>query len=297
MNSKIKISFLLISLVLFQVGGSTVFAKEAGKKVKPKLRLSYVKEMNKSTKIVASAYYKVGNDIIPCDSAIIGFYKAEDGEGLFEKIPTDNLGKAVLSLNSKQLDVFKDSTGLFHFFVQVEPSDKYKLKATDLEISDANLDVKFIEGDSTNYIEALLTKVTDSLPLPLEKMPIKFMVKRALSMLSIGDKINYTNSKGIVRVEFPNDLPGTHDGTVNVVVLLEEDDNYGTVKYNEDINWGVPLAEHEEHSERKKLYGGRNNAPLFIVVGVNIVLIVIWGYMAYIVFGLIKIKRLGKQEA
>ena len=130
--------------------------------------------------------------------------------------------------------------------------------------------------------------------LPGYKKKLKFYVVRALSLLPITDKIKYTNKNGMANAEFPTNIPGDVEGNLTVSVRLEEEDDYGTVAYNGDINWGVPHI--KEHKEKRSLAGGQKNAPIVIVIGISATLVAVWGYIAYIVFGLFQIQSLGKRD-
>lgn len=130
--------------------------------------------------------------------------------------------------------------------------------------------------------------------VPGAKMALKCGVKRALCLLPVGKDLNYTDEEGNVEIAFPNNIPGDKEGNLTVIVKLDEDDNYGTVQYEKAVKWGVPLLHPENPLAGRSIIGNANNAPWFIVVSISAILIGIWGYLCYIVYGLFRIKKLGK---
>ena len=125
-------------------------------------------------------------------------------------------------------------------------------------------------------------------------MPLKCFVKRSLCSLPVGEDLHYTDSSGNVSIAFPNDIPGDAAGVLTVIVKLDEDDNYGSVIFEKDINWGQHLISAENPIAKRSLIGARNNAPWFMVIIINAILATIWGYLFFVVYELYRIKKLGK---
>jgi hypothetical protein len=276
---------------------STAAAEE---KLAPKLKLSYVKHMGGAYEIKARAYAKNGNETVPCTGICIGFYTDADYEKLYKKLGTNEMGEATLLMDERGASQFKDSAGHFKLYAQIEKNDKYKSKEADISALNAAIDVNFKqEGDSVKILGATIMLYDEATKkmIPGVKVPLKCFVKRALCLLPVGKDLNYTNDSGQVQITFPNDIPGDKDGHLIVVVKLDEDDNYGTVQYEKIVKWGVPLIDAENPLAGRSLISPGNNAPWVLVVVISSALIAIWGYLCFIVYGLIRIKKLGQFNA
>lgn len=286
-----------IKLMLFVASVLMISTITAQEKISPKLRLSYTKHMDGAYEIKSRAYTKKGKDIEPCAGASIGFYSDAGHQKLFKKLSTDEKGQAVLLLNGQEVNTFKDSAGHYNFYGRVEEDSKFNSEEADISVMDAAIDVNFKqEGDSVKSIKASIMcyDQASGKMIPGVKVPLKFFVKRSLCLLPVGKDLNYTDEQGNAEVTFPNDIPGDKDGNLTVIVKLDEDDNYGTVQYEKVMKWGIPLLNPENPVANRSLIGARNNAPWFMVIIINAMLIGIWGYLLYIVFSLFRIKKLGK---
>ncbi len=285
----IKVVLLLFPLTIV---GNTLLAAD---KASPKLRLTYIKHMGGAYEIKAKAFVKKGKEITPCAGATIGFYTDADYANVFGKQTADEEGQTTLLMDDKDANRFKDSAGHYKFYSRVEEDSKYESQEADVSALSAVIDVKLEkENDSTKTVKASVTCFDESngKMIPGVKIPLKFLVKRAIGYLPFGEEINYTNDSGQVVVNFPNDIKGDKDGNLVIVVKLEEDDNYGTVQNEQIIAWGQRTMAEDNPIAARSLIGSRNNAPWFMVIVINAILIGIWGYLCYIVYGLFKIKKL-----
>ena len=283
-----KLTFTVASVFLM---ATVVVAQE---KVSPKLKLSYIKHMGGAYEIKAHAYVKKGKETEPCSGICIGFYTDADYEKLYKKLNTDDMGETVLLMDGSNADKFRDSTGHYKFFAKVEKNAKYKSQEADVSAMSAVIDVKFEKiSDSVKTLKASIMCYDEAAKkmIPGVKVPLKCFVKRALCLLPVGKDLNYTDEQGNIEVAFPNDVPGDKDGNLIVIVKLEEDDNYGTVQYEKIVKWGVPLVKSENPLDSRSLIGSTNNAPWFMVIVISSILIGIWGYLCYIVYGLFRIKK------
>jgi len=269
----------------------------AQEKISPRLRLGFTKHMEGIYEIKAHAYIKKGKQIESCEGATIGFYRDASHEKIYKKIRTDGMGQAVLILDSQQVIQFKDSTGKCNFYARLEDDNKYNSEEADVSAMNAAINVNFKqENDSVRLLKASIMCYDEAAKkmAPGVKIALKCFVKRALCLLPVGKELNYTDEDGNIEITFPNDIPGNKDGNLTVIVKLDEDDNYGTVQFEKVVKWGVPLLNPENPYDHRSLIGSSNNAPWFMVVVISSILIGIWGYLCYIVYGLFRINKSGK---
>jgi hypothetical protein len=119
-------------------------------------------------------------------------------------------------------------------------------------------------------------------------------VQRLFGLLPLPDNPETTDENGAITVDFPTDLPGDAAGNLIIVARVEENDRYGNLEFRRKINWGVPLLI-DPRLHARELWSSRANAPIYLIVLVNTILIGIWGVIAYIVYEVFQIKKIGKQ--
>ena len=286
----------LLFLLLLMAGHFSAIANNQPEKIKPRVRLNFTNHIGNRAIVEASAYYKLNKKKTYCVGATVGFYTDEDYENLQSKAIVNESGNAILELNNKDLLQFEDSTNQFHFYARLEEDSSFKARKADLKILNAYIEVKFNKKDTLSMISArFIGRDKDSSTMnPQKKVPVRFFVERVFSPLTIGDEFTYTDDDGYAETRFPNDIPGDEHGNLNVIIKVEEDDNYGTVVIKQTINWGLPTQIHNPVGEGS-LIGNRDNAPWFMIIGINAMLLAVWGYLFYIVAGLLKIKKLGNK--
>ncbi len=290
-NIRIKLMLVLVSVLL---AGTGLHAQE---KAAAKLRLNYIKHMDGTYEIKAHAFVKKGKDVEHCADINVGFYTDADYEKQFKKVSTDGMGMASLVVPAADAAKFKDSTGHYHFYGKIDKNEKYKSAESDVSAMEATITGNFKQvSDTERFVQATLNIFDEKTGkmIPGAKMPLKCFVKRSLCSLPVGEDLHYTDTAGFVSVAFPNDIPGDAAGAVTIVVKLDEDDNYGSVIFEKQANWGKHLEASENPIGHRSLIGARNNAPWFMVIAINAMLFTIWGYLFFVMYELYRIKKLSK---
>jgi hypothetical protein len=104
-----------------------------------------------------------------------------------------------------------------------------------------------------------------------------------------------TDETGTVTVNFPKNMPGDKVGMLTINSKVDGDPKVGDLNAESQINWGIPS--HIENTLNKRaLWAARANAPISLVVVVNLMIALVWGTILYILFKLITINKLGKNE-
>ena len=137
------------------------------------------------------------------------------------------------------------------------------------------------QGDKVQYIAS-------------PEVEVNVYVQRLFSLLPIGK--GYTDEQGEFSIDFPVDLPGDSLGNVTIISKITENEMYGNLESQEVVNWGIPVQKNHALGERE-LWSARANAPYYIVLIVNIILLVVWGYIYYIIYQLIRIAIISKRQS
>ena len=158
----------------------------------------------------------------------------------------------------------------------------------DDEKEDANLEISFIEDENIHKVVVL---ATDQNNLPIGDLELYFYVKRTFSLLPFGDTFNSTDENGLVEVNFPDDLPGDHQGNVTIIVKLLDSDLYNDQQLENVKNWGIATPPNPV-SEERSLWAAAANAPIPLVLGISSMIASIWFIILYIIYVLFKISRI-----
>ncbi len=139
--------------------------------------------------------------------------------------------------------------------------------------------------DTSKFIEVYASTIgPNNRSIPHEGTDIMIYIKGTFSLFNIGQKESDEN--GIVKIEFPVDMPGDSAGVLTIIVKIEEHDDYGTLEASGEINWGKPLPlDVEKHRGL-----GDTDAPLWMVYTLIILLSAVWFHYLYVIFMIVKIK-------
>lgn len=151
----------------------------------------------------------------------------------------------------------------------------------------AKMTLNFVKEDSLNICKVAVT----SNDAPVKDVEVKLYVKRLFSLLPIGSAVA-TDESGVASFEFPNDIPADLNGKLTVYAKIEDDENFGSVETQGEVDWGTPRQ--EVSVMERSLAGSRGNAPIYFIVVSNLIIIGIWGTLLYVVLQLFKIRKISR---
>ena len=131
--------------------------------------------------------------------------------------------------------------------------------------------------------------------VPVKDIDMKLAVKRMDGNLSVGDKDFYTSdSTGVSSTEFKRDsIPGDQKGIITLVAEVDDNDTYGNLVTEKTVDWGKAIAPQKDFFAQRTLWSIRSEAPIWLLFAVWSIVIGIWGTIIYLVFQILKIKKLG----
>lgn len=292
----------MASLILFLAGiysASALNAQSDSTAVEPvkiRLSLTYQNINNTGPRLLATVKTKVGRSYTTLEDIKINFYYGEsDGGEYLGSLHTNGSGEA-LFLVPETLRKVIDTTGLYHYTAAVENQEGVRDKETDIEIIQTRAELKFIEEDSVRKIRyRFLAADSAGMLSPVAGLKPVFHVERLFGLLPISGDFTETDEEGYCEIVCPGDLPGDKDGRINVVVKIDDHDDYGTIISKAYIDWGTPLIQNEMRTERE-LWSSRANAPRYLVIIVNTILLGIGFTLLYIVYNLYRIYTLSHKK-
>jgi hypothetical protein len=99
---------------------------------------------------------------------------------------------------------------------------------------------------------------------------------------------------GMGSIEYPGGIVGDSLGKVTIYAMIEENDNFGTVKGEAAISWGIPKQYYLAEKPTRELW--TPVAPVWMIITLIIMLTGVWAHYVYAVVQLIMIKRISKQQ-
>lgn len=211
-----------------------------------------------------------------------------DSTFVLATVQTDTLGELKLYLD-KDYVLPMDEDGKTVIEAVYEGNDNYRSASNDIEISDVAVEFSFDVEDSVKYLKINANRMDQAgNKHPVEELEINIGVQRLYSVLPI-ESVE-TDEDGIAILEIPDNLPGDADGILNFVAKIEDSDDFGTVTKSASHNWGVPVLYHLEPLPRQLF---TDEAPIWMIASVFIILLGAWYHFFLSISKLIKLNKAG----
>jgi hypothetical protein len=284
---KFRFIFLVLSSVFFVSTGFQNLNAQNTKKNKVRLKADYVKIMNGDTYLNLSASSKINKQ----NTKVTGIELIVYNKLNEEKI---KLGSSITNMKGESQFLLKnlstiepDSTNTYNLVISFKGNDSFKKATKKISFKDASIEAKIVSKDSLNYITATLTDTYSNNPIIDESLNVQ--VQRLFRPLLIGEEFNNTDENGTIIAPIEDGIPGV-DGNLTFEVVLNDSDDYGTVKAIVNASIGTPVVEESTFNQRT-LWSPRNKTPLFILIFTNLLIISIWGLIIYLFINLLKISK------
>jgi hypothetical protein len=286
---------LVISLVLLLATSMDTIQAQDSVASKTELTISYFLPVNKLPYLEVNTRKKVGRKFEPVKNIPVDVYFNEaEPNNLLGKVNTDSIGKGRIGLPPSFKNNW-DSLNEFKFLAQSEPFAGQQALSADITIKKAILTVDTTSADGIRMVTAELKEKIGDNWVPVKDIDVKLGVKRMGGNLSVGDKDFYTSdSTGISSAEFKRDsIPGNQKGIITLVAEVDDNDTYGNLVIEKSVDWGKAIAPQKNFFAQRTLWSIRSEAPIWLLFSVWSIVIGIWGTIIYLVFQILKIKKLG----
>jgi hypothetical protein len=258
------------------------------------IELTYTKSNNRSRILMATVKTKVAESYEAAKGVPINFYQTE-------AVPAQLLG--TVSSNDKGVAMFvvpeekiAENSSTFTFVAAVENNDTIEDTQEEIAMTDAAFVMQLEEADSARQVViSLQTKDAEGNMIPVAEVDVRLYVQRLFGLLPLSADPETTDENGDITVEFPAGIPGDTAGNLIIVAKVEDHELFGNLEFRRKINWGVPLII-DPNKHVRELWSSRANAPFYLIFIVNAMLIGIWGVIAYIVYQVFLIKKLGRKS-
>ena len=290
MKNQLKIRFIflaLIGLFLSSAGFQDLYAQKKVKKNKVRLKVAYFKIMDHEVYFNLKAGAKVGKENVDVANIDLTVINEVDGEEFELGTTTTNM-KGESKFVVENFNLLKpDSSNTYNVTVSFKGNDAFKRASKSISFKDAAITAELFTKDSVNYIKAtLIDKSIDSV---IDNVSLTVQAQRLFKPLYIGDEFNITDKNGMIVVPIEEGIPGM-DGNLNLEVVLNDSDDFGTVKAILVAPVGTPIVD-ESTFDQRKMWSSRNKTPLFLLIFPNLIILAMWGLITYLTTNLIKISK------
>ena len=225
------------------------------------------------------------------------FMDAAAPENLIAKVQTNEKGeaKAVLPVSLKTA---WDSSATHKFLAVVEATSQEEETTTEMEITKAKIVLDTANDDGTRKVTAQVLALANGEWLPAKDVELKMGVRRLGGDIKIGEEETYTtDSLGQVSGEFKIDSLPADDAKGNIVLVakMEDNDLYGNLSTEKTVPWGTYIQRTSNFGQRS-LWATRDKTPIWLLVMAYSIIAGVWSVIIYLVFQIIKIKKLGKSK-
>ena len=297
MKNNKNILLLLPLLMLLFVQRSAAQDKEEVKEEKEVVRemvqLKYYNDSNKVQYLTIQSLLRKGKKTEPQPNKSYELYLDSKGSSqLIAKVVTDQAGKAKSFLPPALTNEWKAATK--HTFIAVEPGKEDAV--TELEVSKAKLNIDTTSEEGTRNITVQVMKYENDEWLPAPDVELKVGIQRLGGVLNAGEEEAYTtDSTGTVTVELIKDsLPGDEKGNIVLVAKAEDNDQFGNLLVTKTVPWGKALKLDKRFFHHRSLWATKFYTPFWLLFMASSIVIGVWGTILYLVFQIVKIKKLGR---
>jgi hypothetical protein len=289
MNNQKIIRFIfpaLLSVFIFILGSSCLYAQKE-KKNKARINVEYIKIMDGEIYFNIKTSARIEKKTVPVSNIELTIYNEIDDEEVeLGKSKTNDKGESRFSL--KDINSIKaDTSNTYNILVSFSGNDSFNKAKKSISFKDANIEAEIITKDSINYISAILTDSYTKIPIVDESLTVH--VQRLFKPLMIGEEFNNTDEDGAITVPIEEGIPGI-DGKLTFEVVLNESDDYGTVKGIVTGTVGVPF-EDESTFDQRTMWSPRGKTPIFLLLITYSGIFVVWGIIVYLIFNLYRIVK------
>lgn len=289
----IALLFVATSVVAQTVSDST--DSDSGKG-EASIELRYTEANNKTKMLEATVKTKVEGSWQGVDGISVKFYRNEaTPEQLLGTVTSNDKGLAMLILPEGE-EKHASATFEYTYIAALENSEQFEDTEEEVTVAESSFNMTLEEEDSVRQVRISLTAMdAEGNEAPAGEVEVSLYVQRLFGLLPLSDDPETTDEEGEVVAEFPADIPGDTAGNLIIVAKIEDHERFGNLEFRRKINWGIPLVIDPAENARQ-LWSSRANAPIYLIVIVNSMLIGIWGVIFYIIYQAYRISRIGRKN-
>ena len=288
--------FIMLLMLILGAFVETINAQDSAATSPTLLSINYFLPANHVPYLEITTKKKVGRKFEPVQNISVNIYFNEaEQKNLLGKVVTDAIGKGRIGLPPSFKNTW-DSLDEFKFLAQSDSSARQVPLSADVTIKKAILSVDATLVDSARTVIGELREKNGNAWVAVKDVDMQLSIKRMLGNLSVGDEATYTSdSTGVSSAGFKKDsIPGDEKGNIILVAKVDDNDTYGTLVTEKTVNWGKAINPPKDFFAQRTLWSTSHETPIWLLFTVWSIVIGIWGTMIYLVFQILKIRKMGK---
>lgn len=256
-------------------------------KIRARVSVQYTRIMGIESFISISAKYKGEDGYEPATGVEFHIYHrlSEDSLVRLGSATTNENGKAKFILTEER-DAGPSKEDDFTFVIKIEANQTFSDAENELTVSGANLSASMETVDSVNQISATLT---DASGQPLQGQSLRLQLQRMYAPLLIGEESYETDENGTITVPLEATMPGL-DGILTFEVVLNESDDYGTVKALISAPIGIPVSD-QSTFDKRTMWSPPSKTPGYLLLFPNLIILGVWIPILVLIFNLYRISK------
>lgn len=285
-----KLHFIRYSLLFIALGFVLLPIEMSAQEAKKIVKLRYFNTDNNVQYVLLESMLKKEKVLTPNSHQSYKLYLDSAGTNLIANLTTDETGKAKAFLPPTLKSVWDASPQ--HTFIVTAGEEEI---ISDFAITKAKITLDTANADGTRSITATVMKMANASWVPAADVEMKIGVRRLGSILPAGDEETYTtDSSGSVTVEFKKlNLPGDQKGNLVLMARVDDNDELGNLLAVKNALWGVATKVDTGFFDRRTLWSTRFRTPYWLLFMAYSIIIGVWGTLIYLIFQVLKIKKLG----
>ena len=291
---KNKTVFFLLTFLLTDI---ICFAQDPTKNEKKELQLnvSYYQPQNNIPYVLVTSKTKVERKFIGVKDLKVNVYldKVSDAN-LIQSFQSDETGEKRVYIPTSFKGVW-DAASSFTFIAVTAANKEFDETKGEVEIAKAKIEIDTSRTEETKNVMVNVKTLQNGDWVPAKGVELKIAVKRSLGNLPIGDEETYTtDSTGSVTAEFKRDsLLGDSKGNFILIARTEDNENFGNLFAEKNVNWGVaPIMDNS--FDQRSLWATRSKTPIWLLALAGSIIAGVWGTIIYLILQMIKIRKMGR---
>ena len=166
------------------------------------------------------------------------------------------------------------------------------------QVTKAKIEIDTSRTDEAKNVTVNVKELQNGEWVPANGVELKIAVKRSIGNLPIGDEETYTtDSTGSVTAEFKRDsLLGDNKGNFILVARTEDNEKFGNLFAEKNVNWGVtPIFDNS--FDQRSLWATRSKTPIWLLGLAGSIVAGVWGTLIYLILQVIRIRKMGRPVA
>ena len=294
---KHKPGLILMSLLLAVIN---CFAQDSANTEKKELQLSvvYYQPKDNIPYLLVTTKTKVDRKFIGVKDLKVNVYlNTATDSNLIQSFQSNETGQEKIYIPASFKAIW-DQASSFIFIAIAGANKDFAETKGEAQVTKAKIEIDTSRTEETKNVTVSVKQLQNGDWVPAKDVELKIAVKRSLGNLPIGDEETYTtDSTGSVTAEFKRDsLSGDNKGNFILVARTEDNENFGNLFAEKSVNWGRPPVFDDSFNHRS-LWATRTKTPIWLLGLAYSIIAGVWGTIIYLIFQMIRIRRLGKSVA